>query len=136
MGQQHILFLILGVCIIGIALSAGTITLQSHEGINQRQFLYDEMQRLAARAQEYRRLPFEENGGDGTFIGLTATPYGIARLTKTPTTPFGEFQVSKSGNSHAVEITAIGNSAGNDPRRPVKIVMTVFSNRTSVLVVN
>ena len=136
MGQQQILFLILGICVIGIAVSAGAIAFQSDGGIDQRQLLYDEMNKLALRAQAFRSSPLEQNGGDGTFFGLTATPHGIARLMPTSTTPFGEFHISRSGNRHSVEMTVIGTHPGNDPRKPIKLIMNVWRDKSSITSLN
>jgi hypothetical protein len=135
-GQQHILFLILGVCILGIALSARAIVLQSDAGMDHRSALQAELQKLADEAQSYRSRPFEQEGGDGTFIGLTATPFGIARLTQAATSPFGEFYISQSGNAYSVQIVAIGNSPGNDPRKPIKLIMNVWADRSRIASLN
>ena len=136
MGQQQILFLILGVCVIGIALSAGVITLQSNSSIDHRQVMSQELKTLADEALAYRRRPYEQHGGDGTFIGLTSTPYGIAKLTNKPLTQFGEFYIAKSGNDRSVQIMAVGDSPGIDPRKPIKMLMTVSSEAASIVVLN
>lgn len=136
MGQQQILFLILGVCIIGIAISTSIIVLQSDASIDHRQMIYSDLKKLASEAQAYRRRSFEDDGGDGTFIGLTSTLQGIEKLTKTRSTPYGEFVIKKSGNLQSVQIVAIGNSPGNDPRKPIKLLMTVFAESTSIGVMN
>ena len=136
MGQQQILFLILGVCIIGIAISTGIIIIQSDPSINHRQTIYSDLKNLAAEAQAYRQRSFEEGGGDGTFIGLTSTLQGIEKLTKTRLTPHAEYEIKKSGNSHSIEIIAVGHSPGNDTRKPIKMLMTVFPESTSIAVLN
>jgi hypothetical protein len=136
MRQQHLVFLILGFCIIGIAVSAGSIAHQASDGAHQRQLLNDELRRLATLAQAYCNRSFEENGGDGTFIGLTATSYGIARITKTPTTLAGEFMITKSGDARSLEITGIGNVPGYDPTKPIKMLLRITANSTSIIAVN
>ncbi len=67
MGQQQILFLILAVCIIGIAISTGIIVLQSDSSVDYRQAIYTDLKKLASEAQAYRLRSFEEGGGDGTL---------------------------------------------------------------------
>jgi hypothetical protein len=136
MGKARILLFMLGACIAGIAISARMIAVQSDTSGEYRQLLYVELEKLAAEAQAYHNRRFEDDGGDDTFIGLTSTPYGIARLTKNPRTPFGEFFISKSGNVHDVQITAIGNSPGNDRRKPIKMLMTIFAERSAIAVIN
>ena len=136
MGQQQLLFLILGVCIIGIAISAGSIALQSDHGTDHRHKVYSQLKHMALEAQLYYRRSFEDAGGDGTFRGLTATPHGISKLTFTPSTPFGEFYINKDGNPQCVQIIAVGHTPGNDPSKPIKMVMTVYAETSSVAVLN
>jgi hypothetical protein len=136
MGQQQILFLILGVCIIGVAISTGLIVLQSDPGLDHRQAIYSELKELASKAQAYRHISFEQGGGDGTFIGLTSTPQGIAKLTITWLRPHAEYSIPTSGNSRSVQIMAVGHLPGNDPRKPIKMMMTVFAESTSIAVLN
>jgi hypothetical protein len=136
MGQQQILFLILAVCIIGIAMSTGIIVLQSDSSVDYRQAISTDLKILASEAQAYRHRSFEEGGGDGSFIGLTATPQGIEKLTKTRLTSHADYSIKKSGNSHFVQIMAIGHSPGNDARKPIKMLITVFAETTSIAVLN
>ncbi len=136
MGKQHILFLILAACLVGIAFCSSVIVAQSNVKVDCRQLLQAELLHLAAEARAYRDRSFEENGGDGTFIGLTSKPFGISRLTQHLSAPFGEFFISKSGNAHSVQITAIGKSPGNDPRKPIKMLMTIFADRSAIATVN
>ncbi len=136
MGQQQILFLILGACILGIAISIGTIAVQPGSNIDHRSAMYAELSNLAAEARMYHDRSFDEGGGDGTFIGLTSTLEGMQEITATPSTPFGNFSITKSGNSSCVQILAVGFSPGNDPHKPMKMLMTVFAKRTSIEVLN
>lgn len=134
MGQQQILFFILVVCIAGIAVSAAAIVSDSET--DYRAAIRADLTGLAERAREFRATPFEAEGGDGTFIGLTATPQGFARLAGTMTRTYARFFISKSGNSRSVEVTAVGLHPGNDPRKPIMMVMTVFAESTAIRVVN
>jgi hypothetical protein len=136
MGQQQILFLILGVCIGGIVLSASAIALQSEANVNLRDVIVSELRELSSDAQEYRLRPFEKGGGDGTFLGLTATPQGMAQLRKYRRSLHAEYSITRSGNSTSVQILAIGHGPGNDPRKPIKILLTVFPERSSISVLN
>ena len=136
MVPQQLLVLILGVCIIGIAVSAGFIIVQNDSYGDCRQAIYSEFTTLAKATREYRVRPYESDGGDGTFIGLTATPQGIAKLTQTSSTPFADFSIQASGTAQAVSILAIGKSPGLDVRKPVKMLMTVFPETTAIVVLN
>ena len=134
MKQPQILFLILGVCAIGIVVSGAIVAGQSATDGNPRESICEELYRLAAKAQAYRARSFEASGGDGTFIGLTSL--GITRLTSTPATPFGKFVITKNGNPEFVEFMAVGNGPGIDHRLPITMVMRVFADSVSLTVLN
>ncbi len=136
MGQQQLLFLILGACIFGIAISIGVIAVQSNSHVDYRAVLHSELQTIAAEARAYRARTFEDEGGDGTFIGLTSTPEGMAKLNAHRSMPAGKFSIVKSGNSNSVHVLAVGFSSGIDPRKPMKMLMTVFPESISISVLN
>lgn len=134
MGQQQILFIILAVCVLGIAASA--IMIAHDTGVDYRVAMEKDLKALASLAQEFRARPFEQEGGDGTFIGLTATPQGFQRLASGFNRSYARYYISRSGNSRSVEITALGHFPGNDSRMPMKMVMTVFADSSATLIVN
>ncbi len=136
MGQQQLLFLILGVCIIGIALSVGVIAIQSNSNVDYRAALHSELQQIASDARSYRARSFEDEGGEGTFIGLTSTPEGVRKLSGRTSLYAGKFSIAKSGNSKSVQILAVGFSPGINPRKPMKMLMTVLPESTSIAVLN
>lgn len=136
MGQQQILLLLLGICVIGIALSVGIITFQNENAPDNRQQLIDELEHLAFVAQEYNRRPFHLEGGEGTFLGIGASVTGIRKLTLNPSTAVGDFFVKRSGDVTSLELMAVGIERGVDPRFPVRVAMTVFADRTEIQVLN
>ncbi len=136
MGPQQLLVLILGVCIIGIAVSAGVIIVQNESYGDCRQAITAEFDRLASAARDYRVRSYESEGGDGTFIGLTTTPQGIAKLTQTASTPFADFSILSNGNDRTVSLLAIGKSPGQDSRKPIEMVMMVFEDTSAIVVLN
>ena len=136
MGQQQILFLILAICILGIAFTAGVIAHQADESVDLRNSILADLQQLAGQARMYRARPYEEYGGDGTFLGLTATPEGITKLTGNPRTPYAQYAIARSGNVSSVEIVGIGTVPGNDSRRPICMRVTVFAESTAIAVLN
>jgi len=134
MGQQQIVFLILALCIVGIALSAYAIVRDGEA--DHRTAMSNDLQQLALSAQSYRTRSFEDGGGDGTFIGLTATPQGFERLVPTFSRTYARYFISKTGNSRCVELTALGFFPGIDPRKPMKLTMTVYADSMRLTVVN
>ena len=135
MGQQQLLFLILGTCIIGIAISVGVIAVQSNSNVDYRSALHSELQQIAADARSYRARSFEDEGGEGTFIGLISTPEGMQKLSVSSLYA-GKFSIVKSGNSKSVQILAVGFSPGINPRKPMKMLMTIFPESSSIAVLN
>ncbi len=136
MGQQQILFLILGACIAGIAISVGVITVQSNSNVDYRSALYADLKKISNEARMYRVRSYEDEGGDGSFLGLTSTPQGNEELGINRPMPAGKFSIVKSGNTHSVQILAVGFSPGINPRKPMKMLMTVFPQTTSIAVLN
>ncbi len=136
MGQQQILFLILAVCIIGIAVSVGVIKAQQGDLDDRRDVVIEELERLASKAQEYYRRPLHEGGGDGSFLRLTARPGGIKSLMDAPSTKYGDFFVKMSRASSHLQLIGVGLDRGLDPHYPVRIIMTVWPENTSVTILN
>jgi hypothetical protein len=135
-GQQQILFLILAMCVIGIAVTVGVIKIQQGDLDDRRDVVIAELERLASEAREYYRRPLQDGGGDGSFIQLTARPQGIKKLIDAPLTNRGDFSVRMSNTSSYVELLGVGLDRGLDPRYPVKIMMTVWPESTAVTILN
>ncbi len=136
MGQQQLLFLILGACIIGIAISIGVIAVQSNSNVDYRSALQSDLRVIAENARAYSSRSCEQEGGDGTFIGLTSTPEGMRKLSAGLPLYGGKFSIIKSGNSRSVQILGLGFSPGINPRKPIKMLMTVFPESTSIVMLN
>lgn len=136
MGQQQILFLILGVCVLGIVLSIGVINVQQEASQENRAYLVAELERLATLAQEFYRRPFEDSGGEGSFLSLTGVDQGIDVLSPIRSKVHGDFFIKKTHSSTSLQIVAIGVVPGRDPRFPVRAMITVLSDSTSVSILN
>lgn len=136
MGQQQLLLLILGVCVVGVAISVGIISLQDAATPDNREIMIGELRELARAAQSYYRRPFVYGGGNGSFLSLTAVPRSITQLTATPSTKYGEYFISKNGRSGSLEIIGIGMEPGEDSRFPVRVAMTVWPDSVAVRVLN
>jgi hypothetical protein len=136
MGQQQILFLILGACIIGIAASVGVITLQDNSMPDSRVLITNELQMLAAEAQEYFRREVRDGGGQGSFLALTTTPYAIRKLQKEAQPAYGVYSVKRTGTASYLEIIGVGVEKGHDRRQPVRVAIAVWPESTAVRVLN
>ena len=136
MGQQQILFLFLGVCVLGIAISVGFIAVQQEASHENRTVLIEELHRFGTLAQEFYKRPFEERGGSGSFLPLTSVSHGISVLSPTRSKVHGDFFIKKSRSSSSLQIVAIGVVPGSDPRLPVRAMITVYPDSTAVTTLN
>lgn len=136
MGPQQVLLTILAFCILGICLSAGIIGAQTSNDDYTRGRITEEFMKMVKQARQYRAIPYEQEGGDGTFYGLTATPTGIARLTATPVTAFAKFAISRNGDDSSVEVTAVGRVPGRDKRTPVCLQLRIREHSFSIVELN
>ena len=135
MGQQQILFVILAVCIIAIALSVGVISSTGHNISDDRMLLAQDLKTIAARAQEYATVPLEQGGGV-SFCALSRMSDALTRLGCPSSNVHGDFFVKRSMNPSRLQIVAVGIRPGYDQKRPMRLLMTVWSDSTSLIVLN
>lgn len=136
MGHQQLLFTLLAVCVVGIMISIGVITLQEALRPDNRTELVQDLRELAREAQVFYRRPLEQGGGEGTFLGLTQNMQGIRKLTPRPSSVHGDFFVKRAGNLHTVEILGVGVTPGRDPRHPVRLAIVVWPDSTALVTLN
>jgi len=86
--------------------------------------------KLAARAQEFYRRPYWEDGGQGSFANLT-----LSDLTQWPANVDGVF-VEISNSTSQVVLLGTGIEIGYDGSTPTQVVIFVFSDSVSVVVSN
>ncbi len=136
MGHQQLLFTLLAVCVVGIMISIGVITLQEALRPDNRTGLTQELLVLARSAQEYYKKPSAGGGGEGTFMGLTTSMQGILRITSKPSSTNGDFFIKRAGNVHTVEILGVGVTPGRDPRYPVRLSVIVWPDSAAIVSLN
>ena len=136
MGQQQVLLLVLVFCILGILLSLRMITVDSEsEGANRDAVIKD-MYTIASKAQQYYHRSLEQGGGDQSFLGLARGLHGIRKLGSASSTAYGEYFVWDPGNTKTVQLLGVGIERGLDPRLPVRVVMTVWSDSVAFSILN
>jgi len=135
-GQQQILFVILAFCIIAIAVSIGVISLTGHALSDNRSLLERDLTMIAKKAQDYVSLLPEQGGGGISFDLLSRMPDAMNRLGCPSSNAHGDFFVKKSVNSSCLQIIGVGNEAGYDKNRPLRLLMTVWVDSTSLTVLN
>jgi len=136
MGQQQILLLILGVCVLGITVSVGVITVQQDASYENRALLISELRHLGARAQEFYRRPIEDGGGNQSFLPLTIVPRDISVLSAIPSKVHGDFYIVRSNSCTSMQIIANGVVPGIYPRFPVRVMLTVYPDSSSISILN
>ncbi len=70
MGQQQLLLIVLGVIIVGIAIAVGITMFKTNAQSSNRNQVINDLQNLAAKAQQYYRKPTSMAGGGQSFTAL------------------------------------------------------------------
>ncbi|HCV42377.1 MAG TPA: hypothetical protein DGH68_02750 [Bacteroidetes bacterium] len=136
MGQQQILFVILAVCIIGVAVSIGFISVTGHTLSDNRSMVEQDLRFVAKQVQEYVALTPEQGGGSVSFFSLSRLPDAMGRLGCPSSNAHGDFFLKKSESVSRLQIIGVGIEAGRDQKRPLRMVMTVWTDSTSLSVLN
>lgn len=137
MFQQQGLIIVLGICVVGIAISAGFISKQKDEVAIERYALMDELYELAANAQDFYRSPAGSLGGGGSFAKLFEQENGIKRLTAHPLKRRkGEFYLLDPVDEVSIQIVGVGRVGGKNPSQPIKVMITVWPEHSAMAVLN
>ncbi len=146
MGQQQLLLIVLGVIIVGIAIAVGISMFKSNAQSSNRDQVINDLNNLAAKAQQYYRKPTSMAGGGQSFNGfaLSASDIGNANggygvRTTAPTSPGGSadtIQQAISGGPAAIYIVGVGTEKGNNTTLPVEACLKVTANLDSAFVLN
>jgi hypothetical protein len=71
MGQQQLLLIILGVVVVGIAITIGLTMFSDNAVSSNRDAMSTDMMHLAAKARHYYGRPISMGGGSHSFVGIT-----------------------------------------------------------------
>ncbi|MGB9774363.1 MAG: hypothetical protein ACP5JH_11190 [Bacteroidota bacterium] len=147
MGQQQLLLIVLGVIIVGIAIAVGINMFTTSASNANRDAVINDLNNLAAQAQQWWRKPVEMGGGNRTFNGFhldtrsSVNANGVYRLSTSASTtadaaPTGADTLSISGNPNPLYIIGWGIETGRNGKNPVKVQATVYPDSVRTLVVN
>lgn len=137
MFQQQSLLIVLGICVVGIAIAAGFISKQKDETAIERNALADELYSLAANAQDFYHRMAESSGGQGSFASLFEKHNGIKRLKSfTSKRTVGEFYLLDPVDPLSIQIVGVGRVGGKNSSQPIKVMITVWPDHTLVSVLN
>ncbi|MFA5833777.1 MAG: hypothetical protein WDA22_09910 [Bacteroidota bacterium] len=120
MGQQQLLLTILGVIIVGIAVSVG-ITLYNDNMITQnRDDLQADLAMLAVKADQYYSRPSAMAGGGHSFVGLTADAAGMIKLASAEyaNNDRGTYTILAPGSSTLLILRGVGKVQLSDGTFP------------------
>jgi hypothetical protein len=126
-GQQQLLLIILGVIIVGMAITIGISLFTSNAQSSNRDAVIGDLTNLGSLARKYYIETTSLGGGNQSFNGWTI-PDNLA------TDGNGSFSVSIS--SQQVTITGLGIQKGTDDSTPVKVTNYVTSTKDSIVVNN
>jgi len=127
--QQQLWLIILAALIIAMGIAVGHLMFRDTSSSVNRDAVITDLVNLAARAQQYYRIPGASGGGHFSFTGLT-----ISRLTANPTNANGSFVVTSVSPTQVV-LDGTGVEGGNDGS-PISVTITVFADSTAVRVNN
>ena len=144
MGQQQLLLIVLGVIIVGIAIAVGISMFSSSAASANRDAVVNDLNNLAAKAQQYWRKPAEMGGGNHSFKGFyletrdTGNANGSYSLSNTA--PTGEAYVAGDNTpttaTDVLYIVGCGKEKGKDGSNPVKVYTRVVADSAKATVLN
>ncbi|MCL4539091.1 MAG: hypothetical protein M1378_05740 [Bacteroidetes bacterium] len=151
MGQQQLLLIVLGVIIVGIAIAVGISMFKSNAQSSNRDQVINDLNNLAAKAQQYYRKPTAMAGGGQSFGGFTmaavdtgnanggywvnGTPGTAGTYTAPPATMGGT--VGAVGTAlDSIYIWGVGTELGNNGSNKVEAVTKVTANGATTIVCN
>ena len=147
MGQQQLLLIVLGVIIVGIAIAVGISMFKSNAQSSNRDQVINDLNNLAAKAQQFYRKPTAMAGGGQSFTGFALAPIdtgngnGSYSVQSEGSAPSGATYVAGSitaatASVDSVFITGCGIELGNDGTHQVKAYVTVKNNTITAQVLN
>ncbi len=129
MGQQQLLLIILGVIIVGIAIAVGITMFTASATSANRDAVINDLNNLAAMAQQYYRRPLSMAGGGNEFTNWVIPP----QLDETAN---GTYALSGAPGATEVVIVGTGTEIGDDGENPVAVTATVTATAISMEVDN
>ena len=126
MGQQQLLFIVLGIIIVGLAIFVGIGLFRENAIEAKRNNVTNELVNLAALAQQYYIRPTTYGGGGRNFTGWKIP-------SELRTTANGSYKALVEAGQ--ITLTGTGNEivTGNDS---VKVEMIVFPTRFETNIIN
>jgi Tfp pilus assembly protein PilE len=152
MGQQQLLLIVLGVIIVGIAIAVGISMFKSNAQSSNRDQVINDLNNLAAKAQQYYRKPTAMAGGGQSFGGFsmaavdTSNANGRYWVTATDPGPAGTYVTIPAAMGgtvgtvgvalDSIYICGVGTEVGNNNINNTEAVTVVTQNGATTKVLN
>ena len=136
MGQQQLLFIILGLIIIGIAVAVGITMFQDSAVSANRDAVINDLVNMASRAQQFYLRPTSLGGGGNSFVLLTADSAGFSRISSMSSNANGTYIVKTAGTATQVVLEGTGTETGNDGSGKVEVEITVTADAFTTSIIN
>lgn len=110
MQQQQIYLLVLVLIVIGLAIAIGIGMFTDNALSANRDAVAHDLINYALQAHLYYRRPAQQNGGGGSFIGLSADADGMAKLTNLPGARNGNgtYSIYSAGTATDIVLQGVG----------------------------
>jgi hypothetical protein len=126
MQQQQLYLLVLAFIVVGLAVAVGIGMFADNSVSANRDAVGHDLVNFALRAHEFYRRPAQQNGGGGSFVGLTADAQGLAKITNLPggMNANGTYTIYSSGTETEIVLQGVGRESA-DGSHPVTMRMFV-----------
>lgn len=116
MQQQQLYLLVLVFVVVGLAVAVGIGMFSDQSVSANRDAVGHDLINFALRAHEYYRRPAQQNGGGGSFVGLTTDTDGLSKLTNLPggKNGNGTYSIYSAGTATYVVLQGVGTEVAPD----------------------
>lgn len=127
MGQQQLLLIILGVILVGLAITVGISIFNANLPTSNRDSIIADLNNMGAHARKYYMETVNLGGGSQSFTGWVI-PTGLDSNDN------GTYSATTADQQ--VTIVGTGVHTGNDGTNPVKVTDYVTATKDSIVINN
>jgi hypothetical protein len=127
MGQQQLLLVILGVIIVGIAITVGITMFKANAVESSRTAMINDLGYFAMRARQMYHKPKNIGGADRDFRGIT-----LSMLTPLSENENGRYYIESSGKDSIV-LVGVGRIVVHDDTIRIRMVVNEAADRIETI---
>lgn len=137
MGNQQILLIILGMIIVGVAISVGIILVRENAITSNRDAVAADLLNISVRAQQYYNTTRLMGGGGHSYVGLTADAAGMQLLGSRNLSANGNgtYSIRTAGTATQLVLQGIGKEQLTDGTFPI-LKCTISLGKATVEIEN